>query len=158
MLVQSLQKDLYVLNFCRLDIPFISDFLQLELLERVIGKVVLFSTPLEQGMEILVGMIEPCRTCLGNVSKVFQNLNFQYIHIQSILRLIQKLVDVLFVVAQSSITDFLSLFQGEKFIGNISQRASSQTIFIRIFYTSQFVKTVGLEDVFGFTEIRILNF
>ena len=27
-----------------------------------------------------------------------------------------------------------------------------------LFYTSQFVKTVGLEDVFGFTEIRILNF
>jgi len=33
-----------------------------------------------------------------------------------------------------------------------------KTVFIRIFYTSQFVKTVGLEDVFGFTEIRILNF
>jgi len=35
---------------------------------------------------------------------------------------------------------------------------SSQTIFIRIIYTSQFVKTVGLEDVFGFSEIRISNF
>ena len=34
---------------------------------------------------------------------------------------------------------------------------SSQIIFIRIIYTSQFVKTVGLEDVFDFTEIRILN-
>ena len=29
---------------------------------------------------------------------------------------------------------------------------------IRIIYTSQFVKTVGLEDVFGFSEIRISNF
>ena len=103
-------------------------------------------------------MIEPRRTCFGDVSKVFQNFDLQHINIQGILRLSKKLVDVLFVVTQGSLTDFLSLFQGEKFIGNISQRASSQTIFIRIFYTSQFVKTVGLEDVFGFPEIRILNF
>ena len=35
---------------------------------------------------------------------------------------------------------------------------ASQAIFIRIIYTSQFVKTVGPEDVFGFSEIRISNF
>jgi hypothetical protein len=35
---------------------------------------------------------------------------------------------------------------------------SSQTIFIRIFYTSQFVKTVGLEDVLAYSEIHITNF
>ena len=157
-LVQSLEKSLNVLDFRRLDISFISHFLQLELLEGVVGKVVLFGTPFKQGMEILVRVIEPRRTCFGDVSKVFQNFDLQHINIQGILRLSKKLVDVLFVVAQSSLTDFLSLFRARNSLATSRSVRSSQTIFIRIFYTSQFVKTVGLEDVFGFAEIHILNF
>ena len=109
-------------------------------------------------LKILVGVIEPRRTCFGDVSKVFQNFDLQHINIQGILRLSKKLVDVLFVVAQSSLTDFLSLFRARNSLATSRSVRSSQTIFIRIFYTSQFVKTVGLEDVFGFPEIRILNF
>ena len=87
LLLQPSQKRLYVFNFRRLDISFISNFLPLELLEGVVGKVVLFGTPLKQGVKILVRVIEPRRTCIGDVSKVFQNLNLQHINIQGILRL-----------------------------------------------------------------------
>ena len=72
-------------------------------------------------MKILVGMIESCRTGFGDVSEVFQNFNLQDIHIQGVLGLFKKLVDVLFVIVQSSLTDFLSLFQGKKLIGNFCQ-------------------------------------
>ena len=70
----------------------------------------------------------------------------------------EKFVDVLFVVVQCPFPNLLSLFQCKKFVGSFSQSRSSQTIFIRIIYTLQFVKTVGPEDVFGFAEIRISNF
>ena len=52
-----------------------------------------------------------------------QNLSFQDFHIQTVLRLCKKLIDVLSVVAQCSIPNLLSLFQREKFIRNISQCA-----------------------------------
>ena len=64
-----------------------------------------------------------------------------------------------FFVPQGSFTDFLSLFQGEKFIGSFSQSArSSQTIFIRIIYTSQIRETVGSEAFFAFLENHIPSF
>ena len=47
--------------------------------------------------------------------------NLQDIHIQGILGLFKKLVDVLFVVVQGSFPNLLSLFQGKKLIGNFSQ-------------------------------------
>ena len=72
---------------------------------------------------VLIRMIVPCGTGGGDVGEVFQNFHLQDIYIQGIFGLFKKLVDVLFVVAQSSLTDFLSLFQGEKFIGNLSQSA-----------------------------------
>ena len=72
-------------------------------------------------MKILVGVIESGRTGFGNVSEVIQNFNLQDIHIQGILGLFKKLVDVLFVVVQGSFPNLLSLFQGKKLIGNFSQ-------------------------------------
>lgn len=72
-------------------------------------------------MKILVGVIESGRTGFGNVSEVIQNFNLQDIHIQGILGLFKKLVDVLFVVVQGSFPNLLCLFQGKKLIGNFSQ-------------------------------------
>ena len=72
-------------------------------------------------MKILVGVIESGRTGFGNVSEVIQNFNLQDIHIQGILGLFKKLVDVLFVVVQGSFPNLLSLFQGKKLIGNFCQ-------------------------------------
>lgn len=119
--VQSLQKDLYFLYFGGLDISFISNFLQLELFKRIVGNIVLFCCPRKQSMKILVGVIESRRTGFGNVGEVFQDFNLQDIHIQGILGLLKEFVDVLFVVAQRSLTNLLSLFQGKKLIGDFSQ-------------------------------------
>ena len=45
MLVQALQKPLYVLNGGRLDISFVFQLLQFQLVKGVVGEVVLFGTP-----------------------------------------------------------------------------------------------------------------
>ena len=43
--IQSFQKGLYLLYFGGLNIPFIPNFLQLELFKRVVGNVILFRRP-----------------------------------------------------------------------------------------------------------------
>ena len=103
-------------------------------------------------------MIESRRTGFGDVSEVFQNFNLQDIHIQGVLGLFKKLVDVLFVVVQGSFPNLLSFFRTRNSLATSAKVRSSQTIFIRILCTSQFVKNVGSEVFFAFLEIRNLNF
>ena len=123
--------------------------------KKIAGKL---SDEMDRLMEMISPEAKVQKEIVGDVSEVFQNFNLQDIHIQGVLGLFKKLVDVLFVVVQGSLTDFLSLFQGKKFIATSAKVRSSQTIFIRIFYTSQIRETVGSEAFFAFLEIRDLNF
>ena len=54
MLIQTLQKALYILNRGRLDIPFVFQFLQFQLVKGVVGQIVLFGTPSKQRMKVLI--------------------------------------------------------------------------------------------------------
>ena len=82
--VQTPQEALYILNGGGLDVPFVLNLLQIQLIEGVVGDVVLFGAPRKQCMEVLIRMVIPRRTGGGDIGKVVQNLPLQHINIHGI--------------------------------------------------------------------------
>ena len=74
------------------------------------------------------------------------------------LHLVQETCRCTFVVVQGSFPNLLSFFRARNSLATSVKVRSSQTIFIRILCTSQFVKTVGSEAFFELLEIRNFNF
>jgi hypothetical protein len=62
-------------------VTLVLDLLQIQLIEGVVGDVVLLGAPRKQSMEILIRMIVSCRTGGGNVGEVFQKLPLQNINV-----------------------------------------------------------------------------
>ena len=98
MLVQALQEALYILNGSGFDISFVLQLLQIQLVEGVVGNVVLFGTPRKKGMEILVWMIVPGRTGGWNHGEVSRNFPFENIDTHGIGGLLHKRINVPLII------------------------------------------------------------
>ena len=63
------EKALYILNCGSLDISFVFQFLQFQLVEGVVGQIVLFGTPSKQRMKVLIRMVVSCWAGGGDAGK-----------------------------------------------------------------------------------------
>lgn len=75
----------------------------------------------QTSIPLLIRMVIPRRTGGGNVGKVVQNLPPQYINIHGIGRLFNKGGEVLLVVVQRSLPDFLRPLKGQELSGSTLQ-------------------------------------
>ena len=152
------EKALYILNCGRLDISFVFQFLQFQLVEGVVGQIVLFGTPSKQRMEVLIRMVVSCWAGGGDVGKVFQYFLLQHIDIHRIGGLLDERVDILLVVMQCSLTDFLRPLESNKLGSGTLQCA----VFNDFLHTHRkhllFVETVGSEVFLRYAENQTPNF